>query len=345
MPHGNPDGNFSSLLAFDFARLDLRDVARMTAVTALVTALPLAAGDTTAAIPLSLGAAFVAVSEAGLAYGYRWRTMLWTTLWLMVGVFLGASVSESIWLTVAMSVPVAFISGAVGFRGPRAAVAGLLALVVFTLYSGTPVPLDDAFTSAALIGLGGLSQFVAAIISSVARGRHRIPRVREDLPPLAALFGADRTFLNHGIRLAIVIAIATTISEVSGLPHEYWLPMSVAWMSKPDRHGTVTRVIQRVAGTLVGVAIMGGLDAFLKPGMWGFYAIAMVGTAIAIAFIWVNYATAVVGVTIWVLALFGLLSDPIAETLILRIVLTVAAGVMVIVAAAVHLPGSRGRVH
>lgn len=344
MPHGNPDGRFGTLLAFDLARLDIRDVIRIAAVACIVTAIPLAAGNPTAAIPLSIGAVFSGVSEAGLPFGYRWRTMLWTTLWLMVGVFLGSAVSNTIWLAIALSLPVAFIAGAAGFRGPRAAVAGLLALVVFTIYAGTPVPLDDAFTSAALMGLGGFSQFIASVIACVLLGRHRIPHIREIGPAFSKLFTDDRTFLTHAIRLAIVITIATAISELLSMPHQYWLPMTVAWMSKPDRHGTVNRVIHRIAGTLIGVVLIGGIDFLVAPGMWGFYTLSMIGAAIAVAFIWVNYATAVIGVTMWVIGLFALLSDPVAETLVLRIVLTVAAGVMVLIAAAVHLPGSRATV-
>lgn len=345
MPHGNPDGKFGTLLAFDLARLDLRDVIRISAVAAIVTAIPLAAGNPTAALPLSIGAVFSGVAEAGLPFGYRWRAMLWTTLWLMVGVFLGSVVSNSVWFAIALSLPVAFIAGAAGYRGPRAAVAGLLALVVFTIYSGTPVPLDDAFTSAALMGLGGLSQFLIAVIACVILGRHRIPRQPEVGVPLTSLFNGNRMFLTHAIRLAIVIGIATAISELISMPHQYWLPMTVAWMSKPDPHGTVNRVIHRIAGTLIGVVIIGGVDFFISPGTWGFYTLSMIGAAIAVAFIWVNYATAVIGVTMWVIGLFALLSDPVAETLVLRIVLTVAAGVMVLIAAMVHLPGSRTPVH
>ncbi|MFM1918341.1 MAG: hypothetical protein RJB01_1856 [Actinomycetota bacterium] len=332
---------FGHLAEFDFSRFDTRDVIRISAVATIVTAIPVAMGDPTAAISLSIGAVFTGVAEAGLPYGYRWRTMLWTALWLMVGVFVGSTVSDHIVAAIAISIPFAFIAGAVGYRGPRAAVAGLLSLVVLTIYSGTPVPLYDAFTNSALMGLGGLAQVAVAVIASIALGRHRIPTTREQPPPWRSLLTVKRNFLIHGVRLAVVIGVATAISEAITWPHQYWLPMTVAWMSKPDRDGTVVRVIHRVAGTILGVIIIAGVDYVFSPGLWGFFAMSMIGASIAVSFIWVHYASAVVGVTIWVIGLFALLSDPVAESLILRIVLTLGAAALVILGALIHLPHSR----
>jgi len=59
-------------------------------------------------------------------------------------------------------------------------------------------------------------------------------------------------------------------------------------------------------------------------------AVAIVGAAITMAAIWINYAVAVTGVTRWIVGLFTLTGDPAIETLGLRLAATVIAAVMVL---------------
>lgn len=323
----------ASLIAFDFSHADWRDAARGTLVTAVVTIIPVLAGAPEKAIPLSIGAAFIAVSEAGEAFRRRWRTMLWTTVALMIAVGLGAMLSNVYLLAIGVTAVVAFLCGVAGFLGPRFAVGGLLSLVLFAIYVGVPVSLDGALTSAALVGLGGFIQAVASMGMGFLRGQHRVPTpVRQALPPLSALWRGDHTFLGHGLRLAIVMVIATTISESLTVPHPYWLPMSVAWMSKPDLNGTVVRVMHRLVGTGMGLLIAFVIVIVFQPSGNGFLPLALLGVALAIAFIWSNYAIAVTGVTIWVVSLFAMIGDPVVSTMDARILATVAAAALVLLA-------------
>lgn len=324
----------ATLISFDFSRADWPDAVRGTIVTAIATTIPVVMGDLGKAIPLSIGAAFIAVSESGQEFSRRWRAMLWTTAALMVAVGLGSTLSNVYFLAIALTAVVAFVCGAIGFLGPRFAVGGLLSLVLFAIYVGVPVPLDDALTSAALVGLGGLVQAIASVGMSMVRGKHRLPQSQlEPLPAVTDLWRGDHTFLAHGIRLAIVMAIATTISESVSIPHPYWLPMSVAWMSKPDRDGTVVRVLHRMVGTVAGLLIAFLVVVLFRPSGSTFLPIALFGVAFAIAFIWANYAIAVMGVTIWVVSLFAMVGDPVISTMDARLLATAGAAVLVLVAA------------
>jgi uncharacterized membrane protein YccC len=323
----------ASLVSFDFSHADWRDAARGTLITAAVTVIPVLAGAPEKAIPLSIGAAFIAVSEAGEPFKRRWRTMLWTTVALMIAVGLGAMLSNVYLLAIGVTAVVAFVCGVVGFLGPRFAVGGLLSLVLFAIYVGVPVSLDGALTSAALIGLGGFIQAIASMTMGFVRGQHRLPSPgRRSLPPLNALWKGDHTFLNHGIRLAIVMTIATTISESLTVPHPYWLPMSVAWMSKPDLNGTVVRVLHRLVGTVLGLVIAYLVVVIFQPSGSGFLPLVLIGVALAIAFIWSNYAIAVTGVTMWVVSLFAMVGDPVVSTMDARLLATVAAAALVLLA-------------
>ena len=57
----------------------------------------------------------------------------------------------------------------------------------------------------------------------------------------------DDPFLRHALRLTVTFAAAVALSWWLDLPHPYWLPMTVAWISKPAQSDTTTKVIARVA--------------------------------------------------------------------------------------------------
>ena len=151
----NYRGRLASLVRFDLSKADWPDALRAAVVIAIVTAIPIVNGDWTLAIPLHIGAVFVAVSEAGQPFGQRWRTMLWTTAALMAAAFVGHAVSDWAIVAIALTAPVAFACGAIGSKSARAALGGMFTLVTFTIYIGMPVPVQDAGTTVLLIGLGG----------------------------------------------------------------------------------------------------------------------------------------------------------------------------------------------
>lgn len=322
----------SSLLAFDFENFDYRDAIRGSVVTAVVASIALIQGDPKAAIPLSIGAVFAAVSEAGQPFGARWRTMVTTTVALMVAAFLGSMLSESVWLAIVVTAPVAFICGLAGSLGKRAGVTGLLALVVFSIYVGIPVPMADATPTATLIFIGGIVQTAATIAMGLIRGQHREAVPAAPTAPMREWI-RNPIFIAHALRLMLVMTIATAISENFDIPHPYWLPMSVAWMSKPDHDGTVDRVTHRLTGTAIGLLLTAVIALAFPLSEGGYLVLSLVGAAVAIAFIWVNYAVAVAGVTTWVIALFGMVGDPVAQTVGVRLLATFAAAALVLLAA------------
>jgi uncharacterized membrane protein YccC len=127
----------------------------------------------------------------------------------------------------------------------------------------------------------------------------------------------------------IAITVATVISQFLDVPHEYWIPMTVAWIFKPDQQVTVMRVAGRVVGTLLAVGF-----AFL----WGTYldvpdalfVVAAVGAYLLLAFLTSNYTIATFGVTSFVLALMATAGDLYEETVVFRLLATLTAGAIVI---------------
>jgi uncharacterized membrane protein YccC len=66
----------------------------------------------------------------------------------------------------------------------------------------------------------------------------------------------DRTLQAHAVRLALAVALATLIERGLGMPHGYWVPLTVLAILQPATRATEVRVLQRAAGTLVGVAVI-----------------------------------------------------------------------------------------
>lgn len=333
----------ASLTTFDFSGADWRDALRGAVVAALVTAIPVVNGDPETAIPLSIGAVFAAVAEAGQPFGHRWRTMLWTTATMMAASFVAAGISDLPLLAVIVTIPVALVCGFAGAFGRRAAVGGLLSLVIFAIYAGVPVPMDDAPTTAALIGLGGLAQTAVTVTMGILRSQHRRATQESSAPKPWREHLNNPTFLGHAIRLSVVMTLATAISESVDIPHPYWLPMSVAWMSKPDHDGTVDRVVHRLVGTALGLGIAALGVLVFDLSVDSLLVLSILGAAITIAFIWANYAVAVTGVTIWVVSLFAMVGDPILPTIDVRMAATVGAALLVLAAAWLSRPIAFGR--
>jgi len=308
---------------------------RSAIITALVVA-AIAAGTPENALALGIGSLFVALAGEFQPIGRRWRLMLWTLLWSMVGAFLGGLVSDTVVIGVIVSAGVALVCGFVAVGGAGAGIASLLTLVVFTVFCGIPVnPVSDLHTTL-LIGLGGLVQFVAIALPAFVRHPAAFFDAGEQPAPLIARIRPhvklSDPMMRHGIRLAVAIAVATAVSHTTALPNHYWIPMTVAWMSRPDAHGTVTKVVGRILGTIGGVLLsLLLLDATGMPlDSYGFAAVVGIGAVIALVFIWAEYPLAVVGVTVFVIALLALLGESSGTSSLLRIVDTLIAGVITV---------------
>jgi len=480
-------------LAHDVAALDRSRVQWIGPLRAsLIITVVFAAGQVTSspvtALLVCVGALFGGAADLGEAYRWRWRTIAWATLWAGSATALGAAVSALPVAHIATGAGVALLCGFAGALGPRGSLIGVLSLVCFAVFAGSPVPLPRALESGALYALGGIVVCAAAVVlwpahrwgasrgalatawsaaASYARAdtADRVRRsadvracfdtavkvlassgaqevtaawlntlVRSGLDSAAALHALDHAgvpsdirtgsarvmrdvaraitrrgarhrartslehlrqqidglpepspaaegmwlalsdavtavsgewpvgprhahgaifprgetigprlrthirwsdpFLRHAVRLSVVFGLAVALTYLLDVPHSYWIPMTVAWVSRPDMSGTVARVASRIAGTIVGVVIcflLLDVAGIRSPWLLGLMVLA--ATMVSLTFLWSNYAVAVAGITTLVLTLFVSAGDPPGEDVTLRAALTVAAGVLVLVAA------------
>lgn len=449
----------------------------------------------TAVLPVMIGSLLVALVDPSGTFGIRFRAMALTALIISVITAVALLVADSLPLHLAMAVVVAFALGYIGISGPRAGVAGMVGLVMFAIFSGTPEPIGDVVPTTIYVLIGASIQVVVMCLPTLFRrleeirsevfiayralgyslkrdareipaltaatrinvARERIPlsgaegasrawleqlveacdharvgffaltaedeirndqegvvigelvdsaatlclriaaavhvpllrrriapaladfqrvadsaaanlpkqwrpivlSIRRDLEqgaalaqgawpigrkaecgsmlriPHDALVGPQRLatfgrpFVIHGVRLALAFTIGTLIAEtIFPLPHAYWLPMTVAWLTKPGLNDSAIRLVQRFCGTVVGVTIVS-----IALSLWWSdpFAIVIIGVAMAVivAFAVPNYLIATEGVTVFALTLFYFDGSPLVETVPARVLATGAAAVLV----------------
>lgn len=136
----------------------------------------------------------------------------------------------------------------------------------------------------------------------VRHKRSRRPElgVRPVWPILRANLTCRSSAFRHAVRLSATVALAATIYRVFGLPHGYWVPLTVLFVLRPDYGSTFTRGLQRYVGTALGAVLATLIAAALNPGP---YTLAALATLLAVGifgFMYANYALYTLSMTAWV---------------------------------------------
>ena len=172
--------------------------------------------------------------------------------------------------------------------------------------------------------------------ADIERPRHvRVPVI----PRLRAHLHRSDPVAEHAIRLAIAFGGATLATVIVDVSHAYWVPLTVAWIAKPDLANTVSRVTMRIAGTMVGLILVTVVLVVVRgvPGEAAILAVATgVTGAVALAYLNANYPLAVIGITGFVLLVEHLTGDGETYDIIARLLATTIAGMWVLLIASVR---------
>ena len=122
-------------------------------------------------------------------------------------------------------------------------------------------------------------------------------------------FTLDSPILRHSIRMAIIIPVAWIVGLWALTEHQYWVALTVAWVTRPGYGVTVGRVVSRTGGTLIGLALVGLIIWVTSPGPWGLIVICAISSYILFAAMPVNYAFAVIFVTSLIVTMLDLSGD------------------------------------
>lgn len=306
-------------------------------VTAVIAGLTvfacIASNNDSAIFPMAIGVAFVGLANFGNRPIERIKSMGWGILWLSLATLVGGSISHLGLAQLPFVMAAALIAGYAGALGNRGSLIGVISLVILLAFAGAPETERTAITSALQLAFGGLLQLVIGGAVLLIKGHAGVaPATQSVSQRLREHSTRKDLFTRHAVRLALAIGVATAIAQSIGWPHEYWIPMIVVWMTRPDRNGTTTRVFERTLGTLLGLGVSFLFLDLLGIGKDGLPIFVFLGTFIALAFFNANYPIAVSGITLLVMSLFSIDGDPITETAPYRLMCTFIAAAITVAA-------------
>lgn len=301
-------------------------------VTGLLAALCIATDHTSYAVPLAVGSWFTSLIDTQQKFGLHLRTMSWSALWLAIGATIGGLASSTgywqLLIVAAMSLGCGF-AGALGGLGLG---NGSLTLVMYAVFAGAPVDDRAALTTGLLVLLGGLVTIVISIALYAIGSREQMHEHPPAHPTVASRLRRhlhlNDEFVRHGVRLAIVMVVATAIAHALDWPHEYWIPMTVAWVARPGRQLTLERTWHRILGTIAGIVVVTALMLTSGNSPYELAVLAAAGATMTLIFIRAHYAIAVAGITIAVMSLFAIEGQSLEMNAPYRIWATLVAGVL-----------------
>jgi hypothetical protein len=293
------------------------------------------------AIPFAIGATLTPLASTREASPRRTFTYLWALVWITLSVLLASLLSRDALSFAIIGITVSgiygFACGLVGRISANARIIGVLSLVFFAIYLGSPETRLGALESTAMVALGGFLQIGVLTLLSLRREPPSTWAISAVTPSalqrLRDGLSWNEPYVRHALRLGSAMATGTALAlflaHTFSWPHQYWLPMTIAWILLPDAQATTTKTASRILGTFIGVgliALVVGVILGAEPSLLQSAVIAGFGAFLMLAFIFANYTVTTTGITIFAMTIFTLVEDPLNSTLPYRLALTVMAG-------------------
>lgn len=159
------------------------------------------------------------------------------------------------------------------------------------------------------------------------------PRVA---PPAVSLRDPRSLAWRHGIRVAVAVGIAQAVSLPLTSDHSFWIPLTVAFIVKPDWAYTLIRTLLRLVGTVVAVTVLGYTAFWLIDHQVAYVLVSFLLVLVTLRWTSGNYAVAAFAITGFILLIDSTL-DRGPDLPVERFVFTVA-GSAIGLAVALLLP-------
>ncbi len=160
----------------------------------------------------------------------------------------------------------------------------------------------------------------------------KVSAIPEALATLRANLTFRSGFAQHGIRLAVVLGIATLAAHVLPLGRGYWIALTAAIVLRNDFQSTFSRGVARVIGTLAGAVVASIVAFFVHPYPPTLVVLAIVFAFGAFVLFNVNYALFTMSITGYVIFLLALGGLPEHSALVSRIEETLIGGALALTA-------------
>ncbi len=145
--------------------------------------------------------------------------------------------------------------------------------------------------------------------------------------PVVSLRDPRSLAWRHGIRVAVAVGIAQAVSLPLSSDHSFWIPLTVAFIVKPDWAYTLIRTLLRLVGTVIAVMLLGYAALWLIDHPVVYVAVCFLLVLVTLRWTSGNYAVAAFAITGFILLIDSTLdrgSDLPAE----RLAFTVAGSLI-----------------
>jgi uncharacterized membrane protein YccC len=155
---------------------------------------------------------------------------------------------------------------------------------------------------------------------------------RDLLITLRASVGISSEAGRHALRLAVIAGAAQALAQAAGLPHGYWVTLTVLIVLRPDYSSTVYRGLQRAAGTVVGAGLGVATVLLGHFGAWALLTGVGISLFAAYAVLAVNYLFFAIFLTDFIVVLLALAGLPADRTALDRLIGTVIGAALALLA-------------
>ncbi|MFJ9411038.1 FUSC family protein [Streptomyces sp. NPDC101393] len=134
--------------------------------------------------------------------------------------------------------------------------------------------------------------------------------------------------LRHALRVCAVASAGYLLGTALPLGHGYWVPLTSVMVMRPDFGQTYSRGVARFSGTLVGVAVGGGLMALAHPGLYVSAGLAVICVLLMYLLMRTGVSVTSACVAAYVVFLLGIAGEGWEQTVQERVVLTLGGGLL-----------------
>ncbi|MFE6514317.1 FUSC family protein [Streptomyces sp. NPDC057748] len=184
-----------------------------------------------------------------------------------------------------------------------------------------------------------------------AAPHRRRPTLLRLVPVVLAAMRAElrpgSPILRHAVRVSVVAAGGYLIGTVLPFGHGYWAPMAAVMVMRPEFSQTYARSVARFGGTIVGVSLATAIVQTTHPGVTTAAALSVLCALLMYLLMRTGYVVGQACVSAYVVFLLGMAGDNWSQTVLERVVLTLAGGLLAMISYALYpaweTPRLRGR--
>ncbi|HTX02494.1 MAG TPA: FUSC family protein [Candidatus Acidoferrales bacterium] len=160
----------------------------------------------------------------------------------------------------------------------------------------------------------------------------RLPAIEDTIETLRANLTQNSPFGRLAPRVAATLALATILGGILPTQHGYWIGMTSVILLRPDFSQTFLRSVSRIGGTLLGAVFATLISAHVRPGVETYVALCIIFATLGYYVFKANYALFTVAITSYVAFALALLGQPESMALRDRVLGTVVAGILALIA-------------